>query len=160
MEGMPGRIFVVAAGEASDREFRCEPSWQRLTWNAFIARALANGSDDLVIVLALEDPLRNWEILRALPDCASCRLLVIVPREGSPEEIDLAFRAADDVILWPERADAVRQRIQRLLVPATAEFDQAYENLVAELVQVNLVGRDPRFLSIAERLPTCARTDF
>jgi DNA-binding NtrC family response regulator len=157
---MPGRIVVVATGEAGDREFHCEPSWQRLTWKAFLARAHASGRDDLVILLALGDRLRNLDVFRALPDCAKGRLLAILPREASPEEIDLAFRAADDVILWPERDDAVRRRIQRLLVPATAEFDEAYENLAAELIQVNLVGRDPSFLNIAERLSTSARADF
>ncbi|HEY6389730.1 MAG TPA: sigma-54 dependent transcriptional regulator, partial [Bryobacteraceae bacterium] len=40
------------------------------------------------------------------------------------------------------------------------EFDAAYEGLIATLSQVNLVGRDPGFLHIAEKIPTCARADF
>jgi DNA-binding NtrC family response regulator len=76
-------------------------------------------------------------------------------------ELELVCSVADDFVLWPERLEVLQHRISRRVSPTREdEGDRAYENLIREFGQANLVGRDPVFMRIAKRLSLCAQTDF
>jgi DNA-binding NtrC family response regulator len=117
---------------------------------------------ELLILVGLPEPSQALELLRRLSDRGvQGSTLAILPRDADSSDIGFASARADDFVLWPEPLEAVRQRILRLITPGLdGEAEEAYENLIRELGKANLVGRDPVFRHIAERLADCARATF
>jgi two-component system response regulator GlrR len=140
----------------------CADGLQQVSWDAYSRESLLQPGADLVVLVGLPDPFQALELLRWLrARTVSTIILAVLPRSVSSAEIDLAASNADDFVLWPERPEVLRQRILRLLAPAAeGEVTAAYENLIRELGRANLVGQDPVFLHIAERLSACAHTAF
>src|ERR1051325_3015308 len=154
---MAGALLVVKGSGVQPSGPVLDSRWEQITWEMFLGRSSALHAALAILVVPAGD--RAPQLLRQLAGCAT-HTLAIIDRNALPDTIDLAFAVADDVVLWPEHDIVVQQRIRRLADPETAEIDAAYENLIAELAQVNLVGRDPNFLRLAERIPTCARADL
>ena len=134
----------------------------QVSWDAVSQRMLVNQSAALVILVGLPEPQSALHLLSGLQERRlRGNFLAILPRSATPEEIALASTTADDFILWPEHQEVLRQRVLRLLKPTPDdEVDAACANLIRELTQTNLVGQDPVFLRIAERLSVCAQTTF
>lgn len=158
---MARSVVLVSDGGPIPPELKVQSSWRHILWDTLSAQPRSTGPADLVILVGPADhgrAVEGFEQLAARP--INSRVLAILDRNSPPNQIDLAFAVADDLLLCPEREEVVQQRIHRLTVPAMAEFDSAYEGLIATLGQVNLVGRAPEFLRIAEKIPACARADF
>jgi DNA-binding NtrC family response regulator len=66
---------------------------------------------------------------------------------------------ADEFVLLPENDEVIRHRIRRFLVPRS-EAQSAYESLLTALGRANLVGRDPAFVRMAEKMVPSANCDF
>jgi DNA-binding NtrC family response regulator len=140
----------------------CGRNLVQVSWDEVSPGMLANANADLMILVGLPEARSALTLLSGLQERSlPGNLLAILPRSAGPEEIALASRTADDFILWPEAQEALRQRVLRLLKPTPDDGVQtACENLIRELTQANLVGHDPVFLRIAERLSVCAQTGF
>ena len=148
---MAESVLVVSDGKYIPPELQVQSFWKHISWDRFQAQARSADPADLVILIAPPDHVQS---LKAFQQVAGRpihgRVLAVLGRNSPPAEIDLAFAVSDDLVLYPERVDVVQQRIKRLTVPATAQFDAAYDGLIAALGQANL----------AEKIPTCARADF
>ena len=158
-------LIVVEPGHADGLAVAgCLPpdAVRYVNWDAFTADNLCRSGAELLVLVGLPDARRALEALRQLQRrTISCVVLAVLPRTIQAAEIELASSAADDFVLWPERPEALRQRVLRLLAPSREEEARGtYENLVRELGQANLLGQDPVFLRAAERVSLCARTDF
>src|ERR1035437_795983 len=136
-------------------------SYAQVSSADFSCGGLLQRCPDLLILVGLPDPshtlgLLKWVSSRGVP----ARTLAILPRAAKSADIVLAAAHAAAFIFCPEPAAATRQRVLRLIHPPNADVDKAYESLIRELGQANLVGRDPVFLAMAERLADCARATF
>ena len=157
------RILAVSEDSGFVSGLFSEPlsaEWEHRRWHAFTTEDLRHSSADLVLLVGLPEPFRVLDLLhklegRSLPS----RLIAVLPRDLEAAELGQVSAAADDFILWPERAEVVRLRIARFLLPA-AELQSAYENLMVGLAKANLVGRDQAFLRMADKVELSASSDF
>lgn len=164
--GMQGKILLIVDrdhAEGLELAGHLSPNvLEYVPWEHLSAEGLSRSSADLLVLFGWPAPARALELLRRLRRKAlQSAVLAVLPRTLDAAEIELASSAADDVVLWPEQLEVLRHRILRLLAPTREdEVERAYESLVRELGQANLVGRDPAFRRIADRVSVCAQTDF
>jgi DNA-binding NtrC family response regulator len=85
-------------------------------------------------------------------------MLAILPEEPDAELLRAAADTVDDFVLWPARSHELRQRLARLLGPAARDPAEVRLQLLEEAGLANLVGRDPAFVRVVERIPLIART--
>jgi DNA-binding NtrC family response regulator len=112
------------------------------------------------LLVGLPDPSAALELLRRLKDRSiPSGIVAVLPKDLEPSDLALASTVADDFILWPERPEVIRHRIQRFLIPMV-ERQHAYENLIAGLGKANLVGQDPAFLLMADKIASSANNTF
>jgi DNA-binding NtrC family response regulator len=83
----------------------------------------------------------------------------VLPRDLEPSDLAFVSTLADDFILWPERIEVIRLRLMRFLV-SDSEIQSAYENLMVGLAKTNLVGREPTFLRMADKIVMSASNGF
>lgn len=133
-------------------------NWERICWGRFAPEALRG--TDVLVLMGLPDaaPVLQW-LRRAREARPAVRVIAVLPREVPAEELSSVLQQADECILWPDRAEAVQVRLERFFGPGL-EVDRAYEKLLFVLAKVNLVGRDPAFLRVAERIELSAGSDF
>lgn len=158
------RLLVVLdpGAECASQVVQCLPAnqWHDLPWHGFSYDNLLACEPDLLVLAGVPDPLRALECLGWLRQRQfRGAVLAVLPRDLDDSNLALAAAAADDCVLWPERPSLLRQRILRLLPPA-GETEDAYEHLIRDLGQANLVGRDPAFLATVDRAVRCANTSF
>lgn len=135
---------------------------QRAFWDEFCRESVLRPGVDLLIPIGLPDPSQALDFLRWL-DHRPVRsaILAVLPRGLEAAKLALAVSCTDELVLWPESRDVIGKRVSTLLAPSGADqAASAYQNLVRELGQANLVGQDPIFLRTAERISACAHTAF
>jgi DNA-binding NtrC family response regulator len=148
--GVPPDLFSgVSTGE-----------WKYLSWEALTTEKLRSTAIELLLLVGLPDPSAALELLRRLKDRSiPSGIVAVLPKDLEPSDLALASTVADDFILWPERPEVIRHRIQRFLIPMV-ERQHAYENLIAGLGKANLVGQDPAFLLMADKIASSADNTF
>ncbi len=148
--GVPPDLFSgVSTGE-----------WKYLSWEALTTEKLRSTAIELLLLVGLPDPSAALELLRRLKDRSiPSGIVAVLPKDLEPSDLALASTVADDFILWPERPEVIRHRIQRFLIPMV-ERQHAYENLIAGLGKANLVGQDPAFLLMADKIASSANNTF
>jgi DNA-binding NtrC family response regulator len=136
------------------------PDWVHIHWNAFIADGDLRVSADLVLVVGLPDPSPALDLLRRLKKHSfPGRIVTLLPRDLPQADLEVASSVADDFIVWPERPEVICHRVRRFLV-SIAEMQDARESLITSLGKANLVGRDPAFLKMADKLVPSAGSSF
>jgi len=135
---------------------------RRESWEKFPGESLLHSGVDLVVLIGIPDPSPALDALRWIErHNVRSSVLAILPRDAEPAAIASASANADDLILWPEEQETLRQRVRRLVdFGPEEEGRKAYENLIRELGRANLVGQDPVFLRVAEQIASCALTAF
>lgn len=134
--------------------FDCE----RRTWNAFRLEELRRSSANLIVAVAPPEPapclnLLHW--LRANPVAIST--LAVLPANPSDDFWHITSQTADDFVFYPVRTEELRCRLTRLAGDRGEEQASPRQSLKERLPQ--LVGEDPAFLEIIERIPAVAATD-
>ncbi len=150
-----GTDLVDAARSAG---FRCEAtSWTRFPPDR-LDRPGARG------VLAALPPdecnpaIALFESIRA----HACRVpFIAVLPSGAPNDlVERAADAADELVWTPLRAQELRYRLSRALGrDSPVDTAEVRRRLTAELGLAQLVGEDPGFARVLERIPVFARTD-
>jgi DNA-binding NtrC family response regulator len=113
-----------------------------------------------LVLVGVPDPVPALRLLRAKEGHSlSARVIAVLPRELEAEELNRILHLADEFILWPDRAEAVQFRVARFLASGL-EVDRTYEKLLFVLAKVNLVGRDPAFLRMADKIELSSGNDF
>jgi DNA-binding NtrC family response regulator len=134
--------------------------WEYSHWDALAMEKPRHAPADLLLLVGLPEPLRALQWLRQMRDRSiPSRMVAVLPRDLAPADLALAATVADDFILWPEQAEVVRLRLRHFLVPP-AEVQSAYENLMVGLAKANLVGREPAFLRMADKIMLSAGSGF
>ena len=140
----------------------CDSVIRQTSWARFSGEGLLHSGVDLVVLIGVPDLSSALDALRRIEHYnLRSAVLVVLPRGVGPVGKALASANADDLVLWPEEQEILRQRVRRLAgFGSEDEAQKAYESLVRELGQANLVGEDPVFLRVAEQLSACAQTAF
>jgi len=134
--------------------------WECISWRRFTPDKLSRSRSDLLVVVGLPDPAPALELLRAKENHSlPARVIAVLPRELETNELNRILHLADEFILWPDRAEVVQFRVARFLAPGF-EIDRAYEKLLLVLAKANLVGRDPAFLRMADKIELSSGSEF
>lgn len=134
--------------------FDCE----RHTWNSFQLEELRRSSANLLVAVAPPDPapclnLLHW--LRTNPVTMST--LAVLPANPSDDCWHITSETVDDFVFYPVRNEELRCRLTRLAGERLEEPAKPRQSLKQRLPQ--LVGEDPAFLEVIERIPAIAATD-
>jgi len=114
-----------------------------------------------VILAGVPNPIHALECLRWLQHHSiRSAVLAVLPRDLDEASVALAAAVADDFVLWPERSMVIRQRVMRLLPLPAQDAESAYDQLMRELAQVNVIGCDPVFLGMVKRASQSANSSF
>lgn len=85
--------------------------------------------------------------------------IAIFGEEYDKDLLRIATRTVDDFLFWPPRAAELQHRIARLLGTRDQEAALVRDRLRLELGLSQLIGNDPLFLQVIERVPIIALTD-
>jgi DNA-binding NtrC family response regulator len=157
------QILVISANSNGPPELLSalpSASCQYLTWQDITTENLLGPSVELLLLVGLPTPALALEQLRRLQDRRiAAKLVTILPRDLEPSDLAFVSTVVDDFILWPERPEVIRHRIDRLIIPVV-EIQNAFKNLTAAFGKANVVGQDPALLRMADRIAASANNAF
>jgi DNA-binding NtrC family response regulator len=162
---MSGGIHIVEhchsslpAGEAGSfaMKWRCS---RRTSWESFAPEQLRTSRDSLLIADAVSGTEKAKEFflwLRVNP--VPIPVFAILPEQNS-DVLQAAMDAVDDFLIWPVRTEELNRRIARLVGPEPGDACDIPASLAAEIGLRQMVGRDPAFLKVLERIAQFGATD-
>jgi DNA-binding NtrC family response regulator len=155
LEEDPAGLSSVAAALGREKGFVCE----RRAWDSPLEDLASRGAE-IVVASCLPQPDQGLRFLRRLRQGPlAVPTVAVLPQEVEESVLHETSRAVEDFVLWPlARPSELEERLRRLLQPA-GEGEGAYRRLTRELGLNQLVGRDPRFVRVLEKIPLLARTD-
>src|SRR5579871_5269690 len=125
---------------------------RRMTWETFSPEQVCPASDRLLIADAVQDQGKACDFFHWLRD----HPLPVPIFAVLPQDDGALFRAAtetvDDFLVSPVRPEELKQRIARLLGPRSQELSAVQSALLAEIGLQQLVGQNPAFLKVIERI--------
>ncbi|HEU5453648.1 MAG TPA: sigma-54 dependent transcriptional regulator [Terriglobales bacterium] len=114
----------------------------------------------LLIILVAEATDAAERVLPALRAARSVStpLLAVLSPAASQEVRDVACAVADDFVFLPLRDEDFQRRVRRLLGPQGFEAGAVGERLLTEFGIGQLVGEDPEFVRVVQRIPMMGRS--
>ncbi|MGH9447379.1 MAG: sigma 54-interacting transcriptional regulator, partial [Terriglobia bacterium] len=137
--------------------FHCE----HILWDVTNAHKLQSSLVDLdLIVVALSTRASTISLLDWLRNYPLSPPTLAVLSDSSDEEVlRAASQTADDFIFHPLRPGEFRQRVERMIGARRREWQPVAERLTKELGLAQLVGQDPLFAGMVEKLSLIAASD-
>lgn len=164
---MSRRFLIIGheypAGESDVGDLlRVEPdcSVERLNWDQLAPESLLRSSFDLVIVRAVsktEAAIRFFKWLNA--QAATFGTLAVLPSDSDGEVLKLALNVVDDFVLLPTNQQELRYRVTRILEVRQNGKRYVAEQLTTEFGMAEIVGSDPAFTQVIQKIPALARND-
>lgn len=160
-------ILVIETGELCHREiferllpaehgFCCE----YLSWDANGERRLESADAHLIILLALGEQVSASGLFGWLQShTIRAATMAILPELAGHESLRAASEAVDDFVVWPIRELEFRQRIERILARPTEDWQSISERLVKEAGLAQIVGQEPAFVEVIQRISLVANSD-
>jgi DNA-binding NtrC family response regulator len=141
---------------------RAEPnsSVDRLSWDHLVPESLLRSSYDLVIVMAVsktEAAIRFFRWLGA--QAVTFGTLAVLPTDSDGDLLKLALNAVDDFVLLPTNQQELRYRVTRILELRQNSKRYVAEQLTSEFGVAEIVGNDPVFTRVVQKIPALARND-
>jgi DNA-binding NtrC family response regulator len=136
--------------------FDCE----RQIWESFQPERLCETEAEVVVAVAPPEPspcldLLGWLRNHPLPIAT----VTVLPGEPSDNLLDLAWQMADDLVFSPVRDEELRCRLNRVLGEHNGNGRADRRKRRPELALAQLVGEDPAFLEVIEKVPVVAAMD-
>jgi DNA-binding NtrC family response regulator len=162
---MHGGIHIVEHGRSSlpageggsiAVNWRCS---RRTSWESFAPEQLRSSGDSLLIANAVPGTEKAREFflwLRENP--VPIPVFAILPEQNS-DVLQAAMDTVDDFLIWPVRTEELNRRIARLVGPQPEDACDIPASLAAEIGLRQMVGRDPAFLKVLERIAQFGATD-
>lgn len=148
----PGLIQLLVDEEG----FSCE---QR-SWKSFGPEILRQTDVRLVIAVADEERTRAISLFGWLRENAGPPTsLAVVPSGADAELVRAAADAADDFIFAPFQREELRCRIKRLVGARRAHNNSLLLLLTGELGLAEIIGEEPVFIRVVEKIPHIAASD-
>ncbi len=133
--------------------------WSELAWSEARPDRVAASRADLVVGIAPNRWTEAFNLFSGLVERSANKLsIAILPQEMDGVELAHTCKLLDDFVLWPASREEIVQRIRRLSGGAAHASNLLREKLVHEIGFAQLVGEDPAFLSVLERIPQIARS--
>lgn len=142
-----------------------EPGWppafevDRIAWVSITPERLASFGPNLVVpvVSAFTDAVAAFFRLLLKQGLHAPTLAVLPADDLHSCQFELALRAADDFVTWPVRLEEWLPRVARLLA-CEGNVADVSDRLTREIGLAQLVGRDPAFVRVVEKIPLIARS--
>jgi DNA-binding NtrC family response regulator len=121
---------------------------------------LAQLNAQLLLVLPSKDSSRAIALFHWLRDHPMpMPALAAVTEEYDDPLFELATDVADDFFFWPPHGDELEHRVLRLLGARDDQIQSVRDQLRMELGLRQLVGNDPPFAEVVEKIPAIAASD-
>jgi DNA-binding NtrC family response regulator len=138
-----------------DREFCYEYDH----WDSLAFERLDQSSAHLVVAAAVPLVPKSIEFFRwLLTHSVSTPILAVLPDALEADILETVSKVTDDFILWPIRKEELRQRVRRVL-GTESEFETVHNCLNQEFGLIQLIGADPKFVHVIEKIPLLARSE-
>ena len=161
-------VFLIIGPEGRDGACNVstllsrEPDWrvERSSWESLPLDARRYSTLDLVVATALSETERaarffHWLDTNAIP----CGTFAVFPTGIDPELLQLGLKVVDDFVFWPANENELRYRVARIVETRKNSKAHVQEQLSTEFGLTQLVGNDPAFVQVIQRIPTLGRTD-
>jgi DNA-binding NtrC family response regulator len=133
--------------------------WSELAWSQARPDEVAASRAGLVVGISPSRWTDAFDLFSGLVERSANKLsLAILPQEMDGLELAHTCKLLDDFVMWPATREEIVQRIRRLSGGAAQSHHLIREKLVHEIGFAQLVGEDPAFLRILERVPQVAQT--
>ena len=133
--------------------------WSELAWSEARPDRVAASRAGLVVGISPNRWTDAFDLFSGLVERSANKLsIAILPKEMDGLELAHTCNLLDDFVLWPASREEIVQRIRRLSGGAAQASDLLREKLVQEIGFAQLVGEDPAFLRVLERVPQIARS--
>ena len=164
---MSRRFLIIGhecpTGEPDVSSLLCvEPDWsvERLRWDQLAPESLLRSSFDLVIIVAVaktEAAIRFFRWLGA--QAVAFGTLAVLAGDSGGEILELALNVTDDFVLLPTNQPELRYRVTRILELRRNTKQYIAEKLTTEFGMAEIVGDDPAFTRVVQKIPALARSD-
>ena len=139
-----------------------DPEWsiESLRWDQLVTESLQRSGFDLVIAMAVfetEEAIRFFQWLRT--QAVSFGTLAVLDREPDAEILELSLNVVDDFVLLPTNRQELRYRVTRILEMRQDSTSRIGEQLSTEFGMAEIVGNDPVFTKVVQKIPALARSD-
>ena len=81
----------------------------------------------------------------------------VLPTEVDAETLQISLDVVEDFVLWPVSQKELQCRVARII--GAREKNNAVDELSTEFGMAQLVGDDPAFVHVVQRIPALARSD-
>ncbi len=136
---------------------RSELECDRLLWDLSCWDRVTAGKAELIVAVPGGDQEAAGEFLRWFGERTfSMPILVVLPKQASPELFRESFEIADDVATQPLCEAEFHRRVDRLLPTGRGGPSGAETNVIRDLGMAHLVGRHPAFQEVLHRIPSLA----
>jgi len=133
--------------------------WSELAWSEARPDRVAASRAGLVVGISPNRWTDAFDLFSGLVERSANKLsMAILPQQMNALELAHTCKLLDDFVLWPASREEIVQRIRRLSAGAAQAGVLLREKLVQEIGFAQLVGEDPAFLRVLERLPQIARS--
>ena len=119
---------------------------QHLFWESAVPTLERPFRGSLLVANAVPATGDALEFFRRLREEPVPTLAIV--REEDRELLQTVVEAADDFVIWPARAEEVRNRARRLLGDIAPTLESITASLTGEIALRQLMGQDPEFLRV------------
>ncbi len=133
---------------------------QQLDWKSFNFERVRDYQADLIVPIAVDGTAWLIELLRSFRQKPiAIPIFPILSRDANSKLLALVAEVAADFVVCPTHREEVLQRALRIIGRSCREIDSIRNRLTDELGLARLVGLDPAFLKLIEKIPLIARSN-
>lgn len=134
----------------------CEQGW----WDSFEPEILLRNAVGLIVVVADAGSGQAMNLFRWLRlNPVSSPSFAILPADSATDLLGAASDATDDFMVSPIHQNELRLRMKRLLVQEGPSVDSLERRLSEELGLAQIIGEDPAFVQVIQKIPLIAAAD-
>jgi DNA-binding NtrC family response regulator len=133
---------------------------QQLDWKSCSAERVRDYQADLIVPIAVDSAAWLIELLRSFRQKPiAIPIFPILSQGANSKLLALVAEVAADFVVCPTEREEVVQRAARIIRRSGREIDSIRDRLTDELGLARLVGLDPAFVKLVEKIPLIARSN-
>jgi two-component system response regulator GlrR len=133
---------------------------QQREWKSCSFERVRDYQADLIVPIAVESAAWLMELLRSFRQKPiAIPIFPILSADANPKLLALVAEVAADFVVCPTQREEVLQRAARIIRRAGREIDSIRDRLTDEMGLARLVGLDPAFRKLIEKIPLMARSN-
>jgi DNA-binding NtrC family response regulator len=133
---------------------------QQLDWKSYSFERVRHCQADLIVPIAVDSAAWLMELLRSFRQKPiAIPIFPILSRDANSKLLALVAEVAADFVVCPTQREEVLQRAARIIGRSGREIDSIRDRLTDEMGLARLVGLDPAFVKLVEKIPLMARSN-